>query len=64
MQDVLSLGGEARLNIPSKPDGNYRWRMNVGSLTTELEQRLAGLAEITDRLPVSVAIPASDDFAA
>jgi 4-alpha-glucanotransferase len=64
MQDILNLGSEARLNIPSKPEGNYRWRMRSGSLTPELAQRLAALAEITDRLPEPVAILSGDDFAA
>lgn len=27
MQDVLGLGGEARMNFPSTTEGNYRWRM-------------------------------------
>jgi len=64
MQDVLSLGSESRLNIPSKPEGNYRWRMRRGAFTQELVQRLAALAEITDRLPEPVAIPSHEEFAA
>ena len=28
MQDVLSLGGEARMNFPSTLGGNWEWRMN------------------------------------
>ena len=64
MQDVLSLGSESRLNIPSKPEGNYRWRMPTGSLVPELAQRLASLAEITDRLPQPAAISAHEEFAA
>ena len=27
MQDVLGLGSEARMNTPSVPSGNWRWRM-------------------------------------
>lgn len=64
MQDVLSLGSESRLNIPSKPEGNYRWRMRQGAFTQELVQRLAALAEITDRSPEPVAIPPYEEFAA
>jgi 4-alpha-glucanotransferase len=26
-QDVLGLGSEARMNTPSVPSGNWRWRM-------------------------------------
>ncbi len=28
MQDILGLGSEARMNTPSVPDGNWRWRMS------------------------------------
>jgi|SRR5277367_5440849 len=64
MQDVLGLGSEARLNIPSMPEGNYRWRLQAASLTQELAQRLANLAEVTDRLPTPVAASAKQEFAA
>jgi 4-alpha-glucanotransferase len=26
LQDVLNLGSEARMNLPGRPDGNWRWR--------------------------------------
>jgi len=55
LQDVLGLGAEARLNTPSTLDGNYHWRFEAGSLTPNLAQRLANLAEVTDRLPVAIA---------
>jgi 4-alpha-glucanotransferase len=32
MQDLLSLGSEARLNTPGKPEGNWRWRLSPGDL--------------------------------
>src|SRR5579863_10526762 len=64
LQDVLSLGSEARLNIPSTPTGNYLWRYQPGALTTKLAEKLAALAEVTDRLPEPVAIPAAEDFVA
>ena len=51
LQDVLGLGGEARLNTPSTHIGNYHWRYQPGSLKPELAQKLADLAEITDRAP-------------
>jgi len=31
MQDILSLGPEARLNTPGKPAGNWRWRLTEGA---------------------------------
>ena len=64
MQDVLGLGSEARMNIPSTPEGNYRWRYEPGSLKPELAEKLARLAEITDRLPQSMLVPMEEEFAA
>jgi len=64
LQDVLGLGSEARLNIPSIHEGNYRWRYQPGVLTRELAEKLAQLAEVTDRLPQPVPVPPSEDFAA
>ena len=64
LQDVLGLGSEARLNVPSVKDGNYRWRFQPGALKPELAQRLAILAEVTDRLPPPVPERPQEDFAA
>ncbi len=41
LQDVLGLGSEARLNVPSRQVGNYLWRYQPGSLTPALAARLA-----------------------
>jgi len=54
LQDVFSLGCEARLNTPSTHAGNYHWRYQPGSLKPELAEKLAALAEVTDRLPESI----------
>ena len=51
LQDVLSLGSEARMNIPSSGDGNWSWRCPPGALPPELAQKLATLSEVTDRHP-------------
>ena len=51
LQDVLGLGSEARLNTPSTTVGNYHWRYAAGALRPELADKLAALAEVTDRLP-------------
>jgi len=40
MQDVLSLGNEARMNFPSRASGNWFWRMLPGTLTPELKKRI------------------------
>jgi 4-alpha-glucanotransferase len=44
-QDVLGLGREARMNRPGVADGNWRWRLERGALTSALARRLARLAE-------------------
>jgi 4-alpha-glucanotransferase len=64
LQDALGLGSEARLNTPSVKTGNYHWRYQPGSLTRDLAERLANLAEVTDRLPQPVAVPPGEDFVA
>ena len=51
LQDVLGLGSEARMNLPGRPDGNWRWRVSPGSLTPELSQRLRALCRSSGRLP-------------
>jgi 4-alpha-glucanotransferase len=51
LQDVLGLGSEARLNTPSTSVGNYHWRFQAGVLKPEFAEKLAALAEVTDRLP-------------
>ena len=50
LQDVLSLGSEARLNTPGKPTGNWRWRVDVDALTPRLAARLRALTEQTGRM--------------
>ena len=64
VQDVLSLGSEARLNVPSRHEGNYLWRMQPGVLTADLANKLARLAEVTDRLPPTIQLSPPEDFAA
>ena len=64
LQDILGLGSEARMNMPSQTEGNWRWRIRPGVLTAELAERLAALAEVTDRLPQPCEVPAEEEFAA
>jgi 4-alpha-glucanotransferase len=49
LQDVLGLGGEARMNYPSRAAGNWGWRCLPGALTPDLSARLAGLTELYGR---------------
>ena len=50
MQDILSLGEEARMNLPGSIGHNWEWRMNIGVLTTELSQELYNMNRQTGRL--------------
>ncbi|MFM8425497.1 MAG: 4-alpha-glucanotransferase, partial [Chloroflexota bacterium] len=43
MQDVLGLGGEARMNFPSKLGGNWEWRMSEEDFREDLA---AGLRDL------------------
>lgn len=51
LQDVLGLGGQARMNTPGVAEGNWAWRFRDGDLTPELAQRLADLVRNTGRAP-------------
>ncbi|MBP0982538.1 MAG: 4-alpha-glucanotransferase [Oscillospiraceae bacterium] len=45
MQDVLGLGKEGRMNVPSTLGGNWNWRMLPGKLTVSKAEALKDLAD-------------------
>jgi 4-alpha-glucanotransferase len=49
LQDVLGLGSEARMNQPSTPSGNWRWRCTPESLTSDVAARLRDLTKLYER---------------
>jgi 4-alpha-glucanotransferase len=49
MQDWLSLGSEARMNVPSIPYGNWEWRLSDGMLTDELAKEIADMTKLYSR---------------
>ncbi len=49
MQDVLGLGTEARMNLPGRPNNNWRWRCRREALTPERAAKLSRLAGLYDR---------------
>ena len=49
VQDVLELGSESRMNTPSVPEGNWRFRIRSGALTAERAARLRDLTRHTGR---------------
>jgi 4-alpha-glucanotransferase len=51
MQDVLTLGSEARINVPGTPSGNWTWRMTEEQMATAQWSRLADLTELYYRQP-------------
>jgi 4-alpha-glucanotransferase len=54
LQDVLGLGSEARMNVPARPAGNWRWRFRKEQLTPEIEGRLRDLSLLYDRAPAAL----------
>jgi 4-alpha-glucanotransferase len=64
LQDVLGLGSEARMNTPSLDNGNWKWRFAPGQFTAALAEKLACLAEVTDRLPQPFSVLPEEEFAA
>ena len=48
-QDVLGLGSDARMNIPGRATGSWRWQMAPGALTAEHAKRLRAAAEEAGR---------------
>ena len=49
-QDVLGLGSDARMNSPSRAQGNWRWQLGQGALTPALARRLREAIEESGRL--------------
>lgn len=49
MQDILGLGEEGRMNIPSVCNGNWRWRLMSEQITSLLKERLSEMTEIYGR---------------
>ena len=49
MQDYLNLGGEARMNFPGKPSGNWTWRAKKGFASNGLAAKILELTNRYDR---------------
>ncbi|SMF06489.1 4-alpha-glucanotransferase [Desulfovibrio gilichinskyi] len=48
-QDLLNLGGEARMNIPGEANGNWGWKLVPGQLTQLIRERLGEMTELFGR---------------
>jgi len=52
MQDWLGLDGDSRMNVPSRPDNNWAWRVEKKALSSELIKKIANLVDVADRFPL------------
>jgi 4-alpha-glucanotransferase len=67
LQDLLNLGSEARMNVPGRADGNWRWRVREDMLSPQAFQWLQDLTESSKRTVGSAAsamVPADREGAA
>lgn len=46
LQDVLGLGGEARMNVPGQAKGNWAWRFQSTQLDPRIAARLADMTAV------------------
>jgi 4-alpha-glucanotransferase len=51
MQDLLNIGSEGRMNIPSTLGGNWEWRFFQKDLSDDLANSLKDLTKMYGRLP-------------
>lgn len=51
MQDILGLGNEARMNLPSTVGTNWKWRLKADALTPELASKLRDMNRTYGRIP-------------
>ena len=51
LQDVFSLGNEARMNTPGVATGNWRWRFRAEQFRPELLERLREFTTLYNRVP-------------
>lgn len=51
MQDILSLGADARMNVPATVGGNWRWRVRADAINTKVESLLREITETYKRYP-------------
>jgi 4-alpha-glucanotransferase len=49
LQDLLNLGNEARMNVPGRADGNWRWRCTEEMLSTRAFEWLRDLTKASGR---------------
>jgi 4-alpha-glucanotransferase len=53
LQDLLNLGREARMNIPGRPDGNWRWRCTEDMLSDDAFDWANSLTKSSKRFSIT-----------
>jgi len=54
LQDLLNLGPEARMNVPARAEGNWRWRATEDMVSSPAFHALRELTNSSQRLPLVV----------
>ena len=49
LQDLLNLGTEARMNVPGRAEGNWRWRCTEAMLSAPEIEWLQNLTKTSNR---------------
>ena len=49
LQDLLNLGSDARMNVPGRAEGNWRWRCSEDMLSAPAFEQLRSLTQTTNR---------------
>jgi 4-alpha-glucanotransferase len=49
LQDLLNLGSKARMNVPGRAEGNWRWRCSEEMLSAPIFEKLRDLTKATNR---------------
>jgi 4-alpha-glucanotransferase len=52
LQDLLNLGSSARMNVPGRAGGNWRWRLTDDMLSPSAFDWLGDLTKESNRSPV------------
>ena len=61
LQDVLNLGTEARMNIPGRTGGNWRWRCTEDMLSDLPFERLRDVTKGSNRMGVLASSTSRED---
>jgi len=52
LQDFLNLGGETRMNLPGRADGNWTWRFTADQISAQLGARVKEMTQLYGRDPL------------